>query len=117
MPPPGEIPGGHLLWRVIGMARSNVIIRRKFFYPLLVLLASASTLCSQSLRGTVIQKDTRIPLASVNVFLKDTKFGTVTDSLGRFELPKFPLGVYVAEVRRVGFKTARYILTVEREEA
>jgi hypothetical protein len=98
------------------MARSKKIIRREFFFPLLVVLASVSPLSSQVLRGTVIQKDTRIPLASVNVFLKDTKYGTVTDSLGQFELEKFPFGVYVLEVRRVGFKPSRYILTVDQDE-
>jgi hypothetical protein len=98
------------------MARSKKIIRREFFFPLLVVLASVSPLSSQVLRGTVIQKDTRIPLASVNVFLKDTKYGTVTDSLGQFELKKFPFGVYVLEVRRVGFKPNRYILTVDQDE-
>lgn len=98
------------------MARWKKIIRREFFFPLLVVLASVSPLSSQVLRGTVIQKDTRIPLASVNVFLKDTKYGTITDSLGQFELMKFPFGVYVLEVRRVGFKTHRYILTVDQDE-
>jgi hypothetical protein len=98
------------------MARSKKIIRRELFFPLLILLASVSPLSSQALRGTVVQKDTRVPLASVNVFLKDTKYGTVTDSLGQFELKKFPFGVYVLEVRRVGFKPNRYILTVDQDE-
>ena len=98
------------------MTRSNEIVLRELFYPLLVIVASVSPLSSQVLRGTVVQKDTKVPLASVNVFLKDTKYGTITDSLGQFELKKFPFGVYVVEVRRVGFKTNRYILTAERDE-
>jgi hypothetical protein len=98
------------------MARSNEIIRREFFYPLLLLLASVTPLSSQVLRGTVTQKDTKVPLAAVNVFLKDTRYGTITDSLGHFELKGLPFGGYVVEVRRVGFKTNRYVLTVERDE-
>jgi vitamin B12 transporter len=98
------------------MTRSKKIIRREFFYSLLVILASVSPLSSQVLRGKVIQRDTKVPLASVNVFLKDTKYGTTTDSLGQFEFKKFPFGVYVVEVRRVGFKTNRYVLTVDRDE-
>jgi hypothetical protein len=98
------------------MTRSHMIIRREYFYPFLVLLASVAPLFSQVLRGKVVQKDTRAPLASVNVFLKDTKFGSVTDSLGQFEIKRFPLGVYVVEARHVGFKTNRYILTAEQDE-
>jgi hypothetical protein len=98
------------------MAQSDEIIRRKFFYLLLLILALVSPLSSQVLRGTVTQKDTKVPLAAVNVFLKDTKYGTVTDSLGHFEIKGLPFGGYVVEVRRVGFKTNRYILTVERDE-
>jgi outer membrane receptor for ferrienterochelin and colicins len=98
------------------MARSNRIIRKEFFYPILLILASVSPLSSQVLRGTVIQKDTKVPLAAVNVFLKDTKHGTITDSLGYFEIKGLPFGGYVLEVRRVGFKTNRYVLTVERDE-
>jgi hypothetical protein len=98
------------------MIQSNETIRREFFYPLLVILASVLPLSAQVLRGTVVQKDTKDPLAAVNVFLKDTKYGTITDSLGYFEIKGLPFGGYVLEVRRIGFKTNRYVLTVERDE-
>jgi len=98
------------------MTRSTKVNRSEFFYTLIVLLASILPLSAQTLRGTVVQKDTKVPLAAVNVFLKDTKYGTVTDSLGRFEIKGLPSGAYVVEVRRVGFKTNRYVLTVERDE-
>jgi hypothetical protein len=103
----------------MGRIRSRTIIQQELRYTFIavfVILTSVSPLFSQVLRGTVIQKDTKIPLASVNVFLKDTKYGTITDSLGQFELKKFPLGVYVVEVRRVGFKPNRYILTADKDD-
>lgn len=98
------------------MTRSNNYIRREFFYSLLVVLTSLMPLSSQVLRGTVTQKDTKVPLVSVNVFLQGTKHGTITDSLGQFELKKFPLGVYIVEVRRVGYRTNRYVFNAERDE-
>ena len=98
------------------MTQSNDTVRGKFFCSLLAILVMVLPLSAQVLRGTVVQKDTQIPLAAVNVFLKDTKYGTITDSLGRFEIRGLPFGGYVAEVRRVGFKTNRYILTLERDE-
>ena len=115
--PPDRIRGVfHLLRKCMRMTQSNEIVRRKFFCLLLVILCAGSSLSSQVLLGTVTRKDTGVPLEAVNVFLKDTKYGTITDSLGRFEIKGLPLGGYVVEVRRVGFKTNTYVLDVERDE-
>jgi CarboxypepD_reg-like domain len=99
------------------MTRANNIVRWKFFCLLLVILAPGLPLSSQVLRGTVTRKDSGVPLEAVNVFLKDTKHGTITDSLGYFEIKGFPLGGYVVELRRVGFKTSRYVFDAERDES
>jgi hypothetical protein len=97
------------------MTGSNQI-RNGFLVAWLLVLILATRLGAQEVRGTVLQKDSKSPLPSVNVLLEDTKYGTVTDSLGRFELRGFPLGVYVLEARRVGYATNRYILTVRNQE-
>lgn len=75
-----------------------------------------SNAVGQELRGTVIQRDTNLPLPSVNVILKNTKYGATTDSLGRFEIKNFPVGAYVLVVRRLGYRSNTYILTAERDE-
>ncbi len=79
-------------------------------------LLLANGLGAQEIRGTVVEKESKLPLPSVNILLEDTRFGTVTDSLGRFDLRGFPLGVCVLEARRVGFSTKRYVLTVRNQE-
>ncbi len=90
-------------------------IRRWFRYLVILILTSPPAL-PQELRGTVIQKDDKLPLPSVNVLLKDTKFGAMTDSLGQFEVKNFPPGVYVVQGSRVGYKTNWYILTASQDE-
>ena len=84
---------------------------------LAALFSLPAWLISQKLVGTVIQKDTKLPLASAVVLLKDTPYGTSADSLGRFEIMNFPMGIYVLEARHVGYRTNRYILTADRDES
>lgn len=98
------------------MIESHASARRRFVYLLPVVLAINPMLFSQELRGTVVQKDTKAPLASVNVLFQGTKYGTTTDSLGKFEIKNFPSGVYVLNVQRVGYKKNQYIVAAEREE-
>lgn len=98
------------------MIESYVSARRRFVDLLIVVLAINPLLFSQELRGTVIQKDTKAPLVSVNVLFQDTKYGTTTDSLGTFEIKNLPLGVYILNVHHVGYKRNQYIVTVERDE-
>lgn len=98
------------------MTRLHVRICGGFVCFSFIVLAISPSLFSQELRGTVVQKDTKVPLASVNVLLKGTTYGTTTDSLGRFQLKNFPGGVYVLNVQRVGYKKNQYIVAAERDE-
>lgn len=98
------------------MTTLHTSICRRFPWSLLVILAITPPLFSQVLRGTVIQKDTKAPLTSVNVLLQGTKYGTTTDSLGQFEIKNFPGGVYVLNVQRVGYKKNQYIVAAEQDE-
>ena len=91
-------------------------IRKGFLVASMFVFVLANRLGAQEIRGTVLEKDSKLPLPSVNIMLEDTRYGTVTDSLGWFELRGFPLGVYVLEARRVGFATKRYIFTAQNQE-
>jgi hypothetical protein len=89
---------------------------RYSLFPAFVFSSLVVRLDGQELRGTVIQKDNKNALPSVNVLLKDTRFGTTTDSLGQFEIKGFPLGMYILEFRRIGYKTDRFVYTADRPE-
>ncbi len=64
--------------------------------------ASAQT---QTVRGVVLDGDTRVPLVGANVVLADSDplLGTATDADGRFVLPRVPLGRHTLHVRYLGY--------------
>ncbi len=59
----------------------------------------------QTLRGVVLDHDTRIPLIGANVLIVDTDpiLGTATDTEGRFVLQRVPLGRQTVQVRYIGY--------------
>ena len=61
---------------------------KTIIFPLLFLLTTAelSAQNSVTLSGRVLDSGTREPLPECNIYLSDFNYGTVTDSLGKFEL-------------------------------
>ncbi|MGH7595837.1 MAG: TonB-dependent receptor [bacterium] len=81
-----------------------------------ILLAAVLTLliglpCSNLLAGTVgkvsgtvIDAETKQPLLGVNVFLKNTTMGAVTDADGDFFIINVPVGTYTLVARIIGYQ-------------
>jgi len=61
-----------------------------------------------SLKGKVVDKATREPLPSVNVVVKGTYYGASTDVDGNFVVSKINPGVYVVEVKLLGYKVVQF---------
>ncbi|MCB9298116.1 MAG: TonB-dependent receptor [Lewinellaceae bacterium] len=61
---------------------------------------------TQSIKGTIVDKDTRQPLigATVIVATAEGQPGTVTDYDGRFELPAVPVGRHRIEFQYLGYE-------------
>jgi hypothetical protein len=80
----------------------------KFTITLCLCLSGLSPLLAQlpvqTLRGTIVDADTRQPLAGATLRLLDTEYGAVADSLGRFRLERVPVGRYQAEASYVGYE-------------
>ncbi len=75
---------------------------------LITALISLQTLAQdkpESIRGHVSDAKTNLPLASVNVVVIQTTYGTATDSLGNFSLNIMP-GKYTLRFSRVGYEPA-----------
>ena len=68
----------------------------------LSLFAQAPT---QTIRGLLIDADTRQPLVGATVQLPGADLGAVSDSLGRFRLDAVPVGRYQVEVRYLGYES------------
>ncbi|MGH1366275.1 MAG: TonB-dependent receptor [Calditrichia bacterium] len=58
---------------------------------------------SGSIRGTVSDKDSGEPLAGCEIYIKALQVGTVTDSLGRFELI-VPIGEQLLQCQFIGYE-------------
>ena len=58
-----------------------------------------------NIRGTVIDKNTRQPLEFVNVLLIGQDKGSVTDSLGRFDIDEVSPGIYRLQASAIGYRT------------
>ncbi|MCX7984718.1 MAG: TonB-dependent receptor [Bacteroidetes bacterium] len=81
-----------------------------FPYSVLVLLfpliGSAQT--TGILKGKVIDKATKEPLPSVNVVVKGTYYGASTDFDGNYTIQRINPGVYVVEVKLLGYKVVQF---------
>jgi len=57
-----------------------------------------------SIKGQVVDAETREPLPGVNVTLKGTQTGAATDDYGQFAIPKVPVGSYNVVLHHIGYK-------------
>ena len=62
------------------------------------------SLSAAQVEGTIVDADSEWPLAHASVAVSTGKAGTITDSLGRYEL-ELPPGRYRVEVSRIGYGT------------
>lgn len=104
---------------------------KRLFIISVLLLASAFGWAQrvQTIRGTVIDKESKTPLPGANVVLLNTQptIGTMTDSEGNFRLGKVAIGRQSVQVSFIGYKPATFqsiivnsvkevVLEVELEE-
>ena len=88
----------------------------KHFYGIKAILTSFLMLVSvvtmaQSIKGTIVD-DTKTSLPGVNVKIKGTTQGAVTNLDGKFEITKVEPGTYTLEITFIGFNTIEQQVTV-----
>jgi CarboxypepD_reg-like domain/TonB-dependent Receptor Plug Domain len=79
----------------------------KLFASLFLLLLSVTYLQAQqtgSITGTVVDKNSQLPLPSATVQVEGTNLATTTDSVGKFRLANIPVKTHNITVTRVGYK-------------
>ncbi|RAK00008.1 carboxypeptidase family protein [Larkinella arboricola] len=106
----------------------------KYLYGLLLstgilTTAFSQTPFTQTVRGRILDKESKYPLSNVTVqLLEGNTSGTLTDSLGRYRLPNVPVGRRTIRISRIGYREAllnniivdagrETILDVELEES
>ena len=81
---------------------------KKFIFLLSIILLTQSISLAQGIKGKidgrVIDDNTNMPLAGVNVIVKGTYMGAATDSEGRFTIANVSPGQYDLEASIIGYK-------------
>ena len=68
-----------------------------------LLAGSAASADEGGLRGLVTDRRTGDPQTGANVWIKGTRFGTITDEQGRYEITEVPAGTYTVMASMVGY--------------
>lgn len=76
----------------------------------LAILFAVSSVFAQTgiLQGRVADSATKEGLPSVNIKVKGTYYGAATDVDGNYTIPKIKPGVYVVEIKLLGYKMVQY---------
>jgi outer membrane receptor protein involved in Fe transport len=69
------------------------------------------------IKGVVVDKKSREPLAGVNVVVLGTQIGASTNRDGRFLIPELSTGIYSVEASMIGYATKRIDDVVITEDA
>jgi hypothetical protein len=62
------------------------------------------TVPTGKINGTIIDAETRQPLPGANIFLKGTRFGSSSNSAGRYEISQVPVGNYTVVFSYLGYE-------------
>jgi hypothetical protein len=75
-----------------------------------LLLCSICSNAQKVLIGTILSKDSKMPIASASIFLSNTSIGTISKDNGDFVLQPFPEGRFDLVVSIIGYET--YTITI-----
>ncbi|MCL6295939.1 TonB-dependent receptor [Jejuia spongiicola] len=84
----------------------------KLFLNTLLLIAVTSLYSQNTIKGTVIDADTKQGLALVNIYLTDIEKGTYTNEQGFFSIENLPSGTYNIVVSIIGYGTKSLDVTI-----
>lgn len=82
---------------------------------MLCCLATWSSYGQQVLNG-IVKDQSGVPLEGANIWLVETRKGTVSDQEGRFQLSNLPAGTYTLEVSYLGFATWKQPVAIPSSE-
>jgi len=85
---------------------------RFFCLLLLITFCSMSVFSQGTVRGVITDKSDKTPLIAVNIIIKGTTIGTVTNFNGEYVLP-LKTGTYTIQYSYLGYETAEETVTIE----
>jgi len=88
----------------------KITIKNLFTFALLIITLStnAQTTLTQTIKGTVIDNDSEMPLIGANILITTTTemMGTSTDIDGNFRIPEVPIGRHSIQITYLGYEPA-----------
>lgn len=79
--------------------------------------AQAQNSSGTTVKGTVLEQGTKVPVEFAVVVLSPADIYTTTDKNGKFEFPKVDPGKSTIKVQYVGMETIEEVITVEPGKA
>jgi outer membrane receptor protein involved in Fe transport len=79
-----------------------------YMFLLMILSSSISLAQTGAIAGKVIDADDREPLIGVNIIIRGTTFGTITDFDGEYAIRNIRPGEYSIEFRYIGYESTLY---------
>ncbi|HTF03782.1 MAG TPA: TonB-dependent receptor [Bacteroidia bacterium] len=84
---------------------------KKYFLLILISVIYIVPLWTQnSIRGRITDSETQEPIVGVSIYLADLKTGTSTDTNGSFIIRNIPPGLFLAEIRMIGYASKAEML-------
>lgn len=90
------------------------ILNLLILYSLLI-LNSFLFAQNSSLTGRVIDKNSRMPIKDVNIYLVNTFIGTTTNEKGYFELSKLPQGTFTVVISHISYYFIKKTIKLARK--
>ena len=90
----------------------KITLRNIFFFLFVIVLllisitANAQNQLTQTVKGTILDKDSEMPLIGANVFINSTPemMGTSTDVDGNFKIENVPIGRHTIQITYLGYE-------------
>jgi hypothetical protein len=83
------------------------LLMAALFLLLPISRAAAQSASTGIVQGTVLDDATGLPIATVNVFLEETPYGSLTNADGFYLIRNIPAGEHVIRFSYVGYRTVR----------
>jgi hypothetical protein len=85
---------------------------KKIVHLVLFLLCYTTLYSQNSIKGILLENNSKTPLSNVLVSIKNTIFTTKTDLNGAFHLKALSQGNYILEIKFNGFETQNFPLEI-----
>src|SRR5687768_3703593 len=78
-------------------------------------LAAQDSVCTLTLKGKVLDKNSGHILAQASIAVAETQEGTLTDDFGRFQLSKLCKGPITISISHIGCETQTFHIDLRRD--